>query len=241
MTNKRDREELDELVSETYRELPAPRAPDHLNQAVLRMAANKGLGKADSLFAAWVKPVTLAATIALSLAIVLELSEVPVTSVPLNVEQQETDRLDQAEDRARSQFERSATTVREDEPASAGEGLLEELVLQDTDFSKREAKSKTESFAASPPAPVLPVARKRAADIPDSNQPAATSAIGFSMESNDADTTLACDEKTRQSADTWLDCIDQLRESGATLDADREYEAFMLKYPTSSADSESNK
>lgn len=241
MTNERDREELDALVSETYRELPAPRAPDHLNQTILRMAEKKGQGRADFLFAAWVKPVTLAATIALSLVIVLELSEVPVTSelievVPAAREElapQETDSLDQAVDRARSQFERIPAPVRADESTSGDVGLLEELVLEDTDLVKREAKDKIESFAASPPAAAQPVARKRAADMPDSNQPAAISTIGLS--------TTTCDEEARQSADTWLDCIDNLRESGLTLDADREYEAFILEYPAEVADSESNK
>jgi hypothetical protein len=200
------------------------------------MAANKGPGKANALFAAWVKPVTLAATIALSLAIVLELSEVPVTSVPLEV-----------------------VPAVESRGESVREGLLEELVLKDTDLAKREAKSKTESFAASPPATDPPAARKRAAEMPDANQPAAlmlnvdqkaakrlvstepVATLGLSMEINDSYVTAACDEKARRSADSWLDCIDQLRESGATLDADREYESFVLEYPTRSADSESNK
>ena len=223
MTKEQDREDMDELVSETYRELPAPRVPDHLNQTILRMAEKKGRGKADSLFATWVKPVTLAATIALSLAIVLELSELPVTSVQMEVEPaareervpQETDRLDEV--------------------------LLEELVLEDTDLAKSEAKGKLESFAASPPAAALPAARKRAADMPDSNQPTAISTTGFAMEIGESELSAACDERARQSADSWLACIDQLRESGATLDADREYEAFLLEYPAEAANSESNK
>ena len=232
MTKKRDREDMDALVSAAYRELPAPRAPDHLNQTILRMAEKKGRGRADLLFASWVKPVTLAATIALSLAIVLELTEVPpVTSVPLEVAPAaqdelvplEAERLDQAEDRA------------------AGEVTLEELVLEDTDLAKSEAKDKLDSFAASPPAAALPVARKSAADIPGTNQPTAISTLGLLMEVDASDTTAACDESARQSAESWLECIDQLRESGATVDADREYEAFMLEYPTDSADSEPNK
>ena len=215
MTKERDREDMDALVSETYRELPAERVPDHITQTILRMAEKNGRSKADLLFASWVKPVTLAATIALSLAIVLELSEVPVTSEPMELAPQEADRLD--------------------------EGLLEELVLEDADLAKSEAKGKLESFAASPPAAALPVARKRAADIPDSNQPAAKSTIGFAMEIGESELTAACDERARQSADSWLACIDQLRESGATLDADREYEAFLLEYPAEAANSESNK
>ncbi len=249
MTKERDREDTDTLVSETYRELPALRTPEHLNQSILRMAEKKGRGRTDFLFAAWVKPVTLAATIALSLAIVLELSEVPVASVAPEVAPaareepvpQETDRLDQGDARARSKLQRVPTPARANYSPPADKGLLEELVLEDTDPVKREAKGKLESFATAPPAPVLPAARKRAADMPDSNQPAAKSTIGFTMEIGESELSAACDERARQSADSWLACIDQLRESGATLDAEREYEAFMLEYPTVSADSESNK
>ena len=240
MTNERDKEDMDTRVSETYRELSAPRVPDHLNQAILRMAANKRPGSGEFLFAAWVKPVTLAATIALSLAIVLELTEVPTTviqtevipaieqqaeSIAEEIAPQETDSLGRAESRARAQFELNRTPVREDETAAADERIVEELVLKDTDLAKSEVKGKTNSFAASPAAAALPTARKRAADIPDSNQPAATS----------------CDEKTQLSADTWLDCIDKLRESGLTQDADREYEAFILEYPAEAANPEPNK
>ncbi len=240
MTNERDKEDMDTRVSETYRELSAPRVPDHLNQTILRMAASKRPGKSDFLFAAWVKPVTLAATIALSLAIVLELTEVPTTAIQTEVipaiEQQaesiaeefapqETDSLGRAESRSRAQFELNRMPVREDETAAADERIVEELVLKDTDLAKSEVKGKTNSFAASPAAAALPAARKRAADMPDSNQPAATS----------------CDEKARLSADTWLDCIDKLRESGLTQDADREYEAFILEYPAEAANPEPNK
>jgi len=235
MTNERDKEGMDTRVSETYRELSAPRVPDHLNQTILRMAANKSPGKGNLLFAAWVKPLTLAATIALSLAIVLELTEVPTSPVQMEIAPagmsqvesvreefapQETDSLDRAESRARSQFERSPTPVREDDSTSADGLVLEELVLKDTDLAKSEAKGKIDSFAASPAAAALPAARKRA------------------KESSIAAT---CDEIARQSADTWLECIDKMRESGLTLDADREYEAFKLEYPAEAASPESNK
>ena len=46
MTNERDKADMDARVSETYRELSAPRVPDHLNQRILRMAANQGPGMA---------------------------------------------------------------------------------------------------------------------------------------------------------------------------------------------------
>ncbi len=274
MTNERDKADMDARVSETYRELSAPRVPDHLNQRILRMAANQGPGMANSLFKTWIKPVTVAATIALSLAIVLELTELPTAAVQMEVAPavdsqaesvreeitpQETDSLGRADGRARSQFGRSPMPVREDESSSADGLILEELVLKDTDPAKSEAKGKIDSFAASPAAAALPAARKRAADVPDSNQPAAMSldsdqvvaerliatepvaSIEITDAAKESSVAATCDEIARQSADTWLECIDKMRESGLTLDADREYEVFMLEYPAEAASLESNK
>jgi hypothetical protein len=209
MTNERDKADMDARVSEAYRELSAPRVPDHLNQRILRMAAKQSPGKLNSLFAKWMKPVTVTATIALSLAIVLELTEVPTTAIQME---------------AVPAIESQAESVREELTPQETDSL-EKLVLKDTDLVKSEAKGRIDSFAASPSAAALPAARKLAADMPDSNQPA----------------TAACNEIARQSADTWLDCIDKLRESGFPLDADSEYEAFMLEYPAEAANSESNK
>lgn len=263
MTNERDKEGMDTRVSETYRELSAPRVPDHLNQTILRMAANKSPGKGNLLFAAWVKPVTLAATIALSLAIVLQLTEVPTPPVQMELVP-ETDSPNRAEGRARSQLQRSPMPVREDESTPADGDFIEELVLKDTDRAKSEAKGKNDSFAASPAAAspaaaALPAARKRGADVADTNQPAAMSlesdqamaerlietepvgSIAVTGARFESSVAAGCDEIARQSADTWLDCIDNLRESGLTLDADREYEALILEYPAEAANSESNK
>jgi len=79
MTDEGNTENVDELVSDLYRELPVPQTPDHLNRSILQMAAGQSSGSDKFLFASWIKPVAWAATIALSLAIVLDLSELPKT------------------------------------------------------------------------------------------------------------------------------------------------------------------
>lgn len=75
--------EDDELVSATYRELQAEQAPEHLNQRILRMARGEASTARRSPFPNWMKPAAWAATVGLSLAIVLELSEVPSTPQPM--------------------------------------------------------------------------------------------------------------------------------------------------------------
>ena len=48
MTTEREKGEMDKLVSEAYRELGTEKAPEHLNQDILRMAAADGkLGRSN--------------------------------------------------------------------------------------------------------------------------------------------------------------------------------------------------
>ncbi len=201
MTNPRDKEDMDAVVSETYRGLGGPRAPDHLNEAVLRMAADKSGGGVSILFAAWLKPVTLAATIGLTLAIVLELSEVPTAPASRDIPPTAPAPMDIAP---------MPEATRVDRPSRPTDILAEEQALGDVKRLRGVAKSKPDSYAASAPA-------------------AAT--FARSLEKLESDASTACEPSERQSADDWLKCIEKLRNSGATEDAEREYEAFLLKYP----------
>jgi hypothetical protein len=69
-------------ISETYRELATESAPEHLNQAILKQAAVEVTHSRGYLFAGWLKPVAWTAVIALSLAVVLELTELQTLSIP---------------------------------------------------------------------------------------------------------------------------------------------------------------
>lgn len=80
MSNERDFESGDTRVSEAYRQTAQERAPERLNKTVLRMAAGRtAYGPSGIIFSSWAKPVAWAATIGLSLAIVLELTRVPMS------------------------------------------------------------------------------------------------------------------------------------------------------------------
>lgn len=84
MTNDRDNPTADPSVSATYRQLADERAPASLDDKVLHRAAatsrvSSGIGRA------WMKPVAWAATIGLSLAIVLEMTQLPQAPLDINV------------------------------------------------------------------------------------------------------------------------------------------------------------
>jgi len=98
MTDARDKS-----VSETYREIANEQAPAHLDKAVLDAAA-KAARPRYSRLRSWTRPAAWAATIMLSVALVLELSQTPVTQAP-GIEalapEMDADLLQRAEDMAR--------------------------------------------------------------------------------------------------------------------------------------------
>jgi hypothetical protein len=69
-------QETDERVTQAYRELATERAPDHLDQAVLakaRAAARPQYSRLRS----WTRPLAWAATVMLSVAVVLQIDQTP--------------------------------------------------------------------------------------------------------------------------------------------------------------------
>jgi hypothetical protein len=256
MTSERDKFEGDERVTEAYRELGAEKAPESLNQAILEMAAggSKRSGARDKLLGAWMKPLAWAATIGLSLAIVLEVTQVPTAAVRYDavpraesvleeIVLQDTDKLQTIEHRVLEQ------------PGASRSAITKDEVADDVEVFRRESKGKMDFVAApvqmpSSPAPTpvsvdqMPgdpqdTARKRAADSLTLNEPMASFAV--MAEEKEADTAESCDARIRLSAEDWLECIDNLRQSGALEAADREYEALILEYPNESENMEPNK
>jgi len=255
MTTDRDPFEGNELVSETYRELGVEKAPEHLNQSILRMASGgaKQSGARNPLFAAWMKPVAWAATIGLSLAIVLELTQVPTgpirsdglpaaESIREEAALQDADVSDKAENQVRTQSAPNRQAISENELGRSADSR------DDVEVFSRETKGKLDAIAAQAPSPVpaaelpnspQPSARKRVADLPADREPMASYAVLAEQDESDIDE--SCDAAVRLSAEDWLDCIDNLRQSGAEEAADLEYEAFVLEYPTETRELEPNK
>jgi len=224
MTTEKETFEGDELVSETYRELGVEKAPERLNQSILRMASGGGKQSPvrGSLFAPWMKPVAWAATIGLSLAIVLELTQVPTVTVPSDKAPaaermreeavlQDADVLKKTENRARLQSGPNRQLISEDELGrSAGR-------YDDVEVLGRESKGKVDAVAA----------------------PAAMVSDLFMLEQSAI--AESCDAVARLARESWLECIENLRQSGSEEAAAREYEAFILEYSVESDDLEGNK
>lgn len=204
MTTERDKEAIDELVSQTYREHSVEQAPERLNQEILSMAADNASrgSRTNFLFAAWTKPLAWAATIGISLAVVLELSQVPGSSVDIAAPAAESIREEFAQQRT-DVLDEARKQASQESGQNQNASLADEVTLQDADVAiigKQNEFSKL----------VRPV-------------PAA--------EKTPSDAERPCDAITRESAEDWLRCIEELREAGAVDAANREYEAYFLEYP----------
>jgi len=204
MTTERDKEAIDELVSQTYREHSVEQAPERLNQEILSMAADNASrgSRTNFLFAAWTKPLAWAATIGISLAVVLELSQVPGSSVDIAAPAAESIREEFAQQRT-DVLDEARKQASQESGQNQNASLADEVTLQDADVAiigKQNEFSKL----------VRPV-------------PAA--------EKTQSDVERPCDAITRESAEDWLRCIEELREAGAVDAANREYEAYFLEHP----------
>ena len=257
MTTEHENGDRDDLVSKTYRELDTERTPEHLNKTILRMASeNTKRSWTDSfLSTGWMKPVAWAATIGLSLAIVLELTQVPTMEalrgdMPLatspaveSVSEDFIAKEEQALGRAKEQVLRQSDALQQE--------AREDEFMQDVSRPVLENKAMRRPAAVPAPEPApepavdQAAARKRSADqAVDGTRPArvnapveGVAAFASSAATIESDIASACDPKTRSSADDWLACIEDLRASGAVEQADREYEAYILEYP---ADADAN-
>jgi len=212
MTTGKDAFDGDELVTETYRELGVEETPERLNQSILRMAAEEGKQpSARGMFlSAWMKPVAWAATIGLSLAIVLELTQVPTATVLPD--------------------EAPAALIRE-------EAVLHDsgLSTKTEKRARQQSASSPSSSLAPAPAPATATATATAtAEISAVRKKVMVSDL-FSLEQSDiAD---SCGAAARLASESWLECIEKLRQSGSEEAADREYEAFVLQHTVDSGES----
>lgn len=244
-------DERDDLVSKAYRELDDTQAPEHLNRKILQMAAAEAQQSAARgwSLALWMKPIAWAATIGLSLAIVLEMTQVP-TEIPAASpaatppETLSTDALNQAESRLGDELKRAEEMARQ-RTGSNQAAPAEAFSAESADIPASSQKAARRQSAPEPLREVVAESEMRAdADVVESaakdkleQAPAATrerTAASMLM----ADQAVAgqaakpeCDARTRESASDWRECIQMLRAIGATDAAELEFEAYILEFP----------
>lgn len=207
--------ENDTLVSTTYRDLAQESTPPALDDSVLRMAAQSKPAVARRGIPMWMKPVAWAATLGLTLAIVLDVTDVgqsipasttvaPAASIQEAFSADDADVVQEAEEMAR---------LRDgpDQGAELAKSRQEPAHRVDEAVAGRAVES--QAYAASP------ATEQRAA------------ALDLSAEKKELSDDPACSVASREEAATWYDCVLKLRNDDSTAEADREMLLLIEAFP----------
>lgn len=210
-TNQDDRH-----ISDAYRGIATEKTPPELDRKVLAMAAGGSRSRYGSA-RAWIRPAAWAATIGLSLAFVLEMSQVDDAASP----PARTDSAEPVEERiARPEAPAPAAESIREQPQAAGPAVDGATVSGDFEAADMDMLREAENQA-----------RARAGSEQDT--PVKAEAHSF-----DAAATLEkkaqvrhCDRDARSTAANWYTCIRELKESGLTEAADQELAALLTRFP----------
>jgi hypothetical protein len=202
MTEERNQTDAraDALVSQAYRDLADERTPEHLDRTILRAAA-KAARPRYSRFIAWTRPLAWAATVMLSVALVLEVTNSPSPGVV-------------SFDETIGTFE-----VQSPEPDAKDDGPVdspEESVVPVSELTKKQSsdmRQKPAAIAEQEIAPQQPEARERAELLSDA---------AFSAPVTD------CSQDAVATPQAWLACIVALEDADRD-DAAREQRALLAE------------
>ena len=207
----------DPRVSEAYQGLATETTSPELDHKILAMAATKPRPR-YGLARVWIRPVAWAATIGLSLAIVLEISQL----------QHETSPLIDADEPAALQLSVPAAKQASSPPAAAEAAPARDVELA-TDNVSVSSDSVTEDMSLLREAEEQ--ARSRSG--PEPTAAAAADALSFHAAArlDKKEQVRDCDPDMRSSAETWYACIEDLRAEGRTAAADRELLLLVTEFP----------
>lgn len=262
MTDERDKSVsvVDQTVSRAYREISDERAPEHLDRAILAKAARAARPR-YARSRAWTRPLAWAATIALSVAIVLELTQVPAPD-------------DALFEPAMPAFDDTADAPAAVRPAPAAEEAAAATATalgRSNDVLPKTPEKTSMMQKTSPPLAIEADAesRLREATTPEPGlEPAAAPVDAAEFEVKDkeflrradevvearylntreelaaprqaarseaaalASAAEECPEAVRHDPHTWLECIEGLDEAGLEEEAETQRQLWQEAFPT---------
>ena len=217
MNDERDTTDIEPLVSQTYRETATERVPERLSEKILHAAANgptkQQQQSAYGFASSWLRPAAWAATIFLSLAIVLQITQdpapqvaQPAVSINALTADAVADRLEEANVDANAPAEQSRLNKMRAPAAIPAELKAENMMRKRSDANLQ--KQSLGNVAK----PAVGIKAARANE-------------------KESDATEACDSETRETAESWFACIQMMRDTGRAAEAASEYNKFTLKFP----------
>jgi len=240
----------DPRVSEAYKDLATEMTSPELDRKILAMAAGKSRSR-YGVARAWVRPVAWAATIGLSLAIVLEISQLGYQATPqLDADNAET--LEEAliPDEAPAKENDDNRTQREpvkrsDAPApvqlsvptakqaSSPPAAAETAPARDVELAT-DSVTVSDDFVADDMSMLREAeeqARSRSGSDPASAAAVEALSFGAATTLEKKEQVRYCDQDVRSSAETWYTCIEDLRAQGLADAADSELVLLLTDFP----------
>jgi len=234
----------DPLVSRTYRESASERVPDALDRAVLQQA-KQNASKPYSRSIVWLRPMAWAATIGLSLAIVIELANLPQPDPALTPQSRAAEspqrfEHEAPEPRARKSIDDqgrvnllNATTLGKTEaPLSTPESTLEQVQESAPEPGRASGLASGADMFRPQDARVLEVAEELARSPEDeSKELDVGSAAYFASTATAAKVSMPCVAEIRETPETWLECIVKLEDAGHDELASEQREQLLEAFP----------
>jgi len=221
--------ETDKVVSDTYRQLSGESAPDYLNERVLQQAASVAARPRYSRSIMWTRPLAWAATIALSLAIVLEVTRVPtpeIVDIPEPLESLEAEPASTlAPEPAELKTQSPVQVLTKQQPNA--------LADKKSQFGRAAAKQVADEPRRE--LQLMDAAHESEADLNSIDERAVSGKVKFEETSAFAMPALLaaneCANEVRDDPVTWLACITDLEEAGNAEAALRQREALKEAFP----------
>jgi hypothetical protein len=193
MSNERPH---DDTVSAAYRELASEQSPTHLDKAVLRLAENHVQRANYSRSVFWARPLAWAATIALCLAITMEITRVPTPEE--TADSVEAGPLPETDDATSGLAEKL-----ENAPAPTA-------AYSDDRAAAAPARNKRADDDASPAASFELLNK----DTPMLRQAEEMARLQIGTNAEERERPSGCPEEDRAEPASWLLCIESLEEIG---------------------------
>lgn len=221
----------DPRVSDAYREIASEATPAELDRKVLAMAAAEARA-AYGLPRTWFRPLAWAATVALSFAFILEMSQVDDVPTPLAEESpRPVDAAEKQKDegRVRQQLNKRSS----DAPATMKVTITPAQPVSSTaDEALNEPAMESPSVASPSVASDFEVddmsmLREAEEQVRTQSEPARS----FAAIVEKKEPSEGCDEDARASANTWYQCVETLRDAGQMEPAQQELAALLVEFP----------
>ena len=219
MSNERQQ---DDIVSAAYRDLAQEKTPAHLDDNVLRKAARHKARAPYMRSISWTRPLAWVASIALCLAITLEvLRTSPSVDQPprllsspalpaANAPAPEAATSIAAPPTVEAEQDAAALYTREDRDQSAAA----DSIASDVEIKSADPRQQLEGIVPLQSSPKRRVAEERMADMASAQGPRAH-----------------CSAEVRAEPSTWLECVEAFQENGESEAAEYELELLMEAFP----------